>query len=116
MGPEAQWRQALQQGRFMIQRSRASGACFFPPRGAEPGTGDTDWEWVEASGAGVVYSATVVHPRPPQAPYNVVLVDLVEGPRMMSRVEGGGPVHIGMRVHARIDMSGSEPVVLFDPA
>ena len=41
-----------------------------------------------ASGAGTVYSVTVVHPRPPDEPYNVVLVDLAEGPRMMSRVVG----------------------------
>jgi uncharacterized protein len=116
MGPEAQWRQALQEGRFMLQRARASGACFFPPRGAEPGTGDTDWEWVEASGEGAIYSVTVIHPRPPQAPYNVVLVDLAEGPRMMSRVAGDAPVRIGMSVRARIDSSGREPVILFDPA
>lgn len=100
----------------MIQRARASGACFFPPRTAEPGTGDIDWEWIEASGAGVVYAATVVHPRPPREPYNVVLVDLAEGPRMMSRVEGGVPVSIGMKVQARIDRDGTEPVIIFDPA
>ena len=116
MGPEAQWRQALQEGRLVIQRARASGACFFPPRGAEPGTGDMNWEWVEASGEGAVYSVTVVHPRPPQAPYNVVLIDLVEGPRMMSRVQGSQPVRIGMKVRARIDSSGGEPIVVFDPA
>lgn len=116
MGPEAQWRQALREGRFLIQRARASGACFFPPRGSEPGTGDTDWEWIEASGEGTVYSVTVVHPRPPQAPYNVVLVDLAEGPRMMSRVEGDAPVGIGMKVRARVDPSGDEPIILFDPA
>ena len=116
MGPEAQWRDALKQGRFLIQRARASGACFFPPRSAEPLSGDRDWEWIEASGAGTVHSVTVVHPRPPQAPYNVVLVDLAEGPRMMSRVEGGGPVRIGMSVQARIDSGGTEPIILFDPA
>lgn len=116
MGPEAQWRQALQQGRFVIQRARASGAFFFPPRGAEPGTGDTDWEWVQASGEGVVYSVTVIHPRPPQAPYNVVLVDLAEGPRLMSRVESTASVRIGMKVRMRIELDGREPIILCDPA
>jgi uncharacterized OB-fold protein len=116
MGPEAQWRQALGEGRFMLQRARGSGACFFPPRTAEPGTGDTDWEWIEASGEGAVYSVTIVHPRPPEAPYNVVLVDLAEGPRMMGRVTGDDAVGIGMAVRARIDTSAGEPIVLFDPA
>lgn len=116
MGPEAEWRAALGEGRFLLQRARASGACFFPPRMAEPGTGDTDWEWIEASGDGSVYAVTIVHPRPPAAPYNVVLVDLAEGVRMMSRVEGNAPVAIGMNVRARVDRSGGEPLILFDPA
>lgn len=115
MGPEAQWRDALKQGRFLIQRARSSGACFFPPRNAEPGSGDTDWEWIEASGEGVVYSITVVHPRPPQSPYNVVLVDLAEGPRMMSRVDGE-PVRIGMKVRARVESGSTQPIIVFDPA
>ena len=34
----------------MLQRSRESGTCFWFPRVAEPGTGCTDLEWVEASG------------------------------------------------------------------
>ena len=116
MGPEKEWRQALGEGRFLLQRARSSGRHFFPPRIAEPGTGDRDWEWIEASGAGVVYSATLVHPRPPETPYNVVLVDLAEGPRIMGRVEGMEAVPIGLAVRARIDRTSDEPLILFDPA
>ena len=116
MGPEEEWRQALGEGRFLLQRANMSGACFFPPRTAEPGTGDKAWQWIEASGEGTVYSATLVHPRPPEAPYNVVLVDLAEGPRIMSRVEGLEAVPIGLAVRARIDRGGAEPILLFDPA
>ena len=116
MGPEAEWRQALSEGRFMLQRASGSGAFFFPPRTAEPGTGDLDWDWVEASGQATIYSVTLVHPRPPQRPYNVVLVDLAEGPRMLTRVESAEPVRIGMSVRARIDNSVDEPIILFEPA
>ncbi|MEO7635868.1 MAG: OB-fold domain-containing protein [Sphingomicrobium sp.] len=116
MGPEQIWRQALADGEFRLQRARASGRYFFPPRVAEPGTGDRDWEWVRASGNGTVYSMTIVHPRPPAAPYNVVLVDLAEGPRVMSRVVGADRVHIGMAVRARIDRAGDEALLLFEPA
>lgn len=116
MGPEEQWRRALGEGRLMLQRSRVSGACFFPPRTAEPGTGDSDWEWVEASGDGTVYSVTTVRPPPPQAPYNVVLVDLAEGVRVMSRVEGLDEVPIGLAVKSRIDRGGDAPILLFDRA
>lgn len=116
MGPEQEWREALGEGRFLLQRGRTSGRHFFPPRVAEPGSGTRDWDWVEASGDGTVYSATLVHPRPPEAPYNVVLVDLVEGPRVMGRVTGLEAVPIGIAVRARIDVSGDEPLILFDPA
>lgn len=115
--PETVWRAALGEGRVLLQRARASGGHFFPPRLAEPRTGDEDWEWVEASGYGTVYSVTVVNQKPPAEPYNVALVDLDEGPRLMSRVEGIAPaaVTIGLRVRARIDLAGDAPILLFDP-
>lgn len=102
----------------MIQRSRSSGAHIFYPRVAEPRTGARDLEWVEASGAGTVYATTVVRRRPPEKDYNVALVDLAEGPRMMSRVEGVEPaaVAIGMKVRARIVEDEGRPVVVFVPA
>ncbi|HMJ35969.1 MAG TPA: OB-fold domain-containing protein [Baekduia sp.] len=55
--------------------------------------------WRVSAGRGTVYSATVVRPRD-GAPYGVVLVDLDEGFRMMSRVVGLAPedVTIGLRV------------------
>src|SRR3546814_8186060 len=36
----------------MLQRARGSGAYIFYPRVAEPRTGATDLDWVEASGRG----------------------------------------------------------------
>jgi len=116
--PEQEYFAHLAQGRFMLQRSRASGRCFFYPRVAAPVTGDRDLEWVPASGRGTVYATTIVRPKPPQAPYNVVLVDLEEGVRVMSRVEGIAPeaVAIGMPVQARIGTQDGKPILLFDPA
>jgi len=116
--PDAEFRAFLAQGRFMIQRSKGSGAHVFYPRAVAPGTGARDLEWVQASGRGVVYSTTVVRKKPPEPSYNVVLVDLAEGPRMMSRVEGVDPaaVTIGMAVQARIVDQDGEPVVVFDVA
>lgn len=114
--PELEYLEHLAQGRFMLQRSRASGT-FFYPRVAAPVTGARDLEWVPASGLGTVHAVTVMRPRPPQAPYNVVLVDLDEGPRLMSRVEGMAPeaVRIGLRVRARVARQDGRPLVVFDP-
>lgn len=116
--PEADFKAFLQDGRFMIPRAKASGKCFWPPRIAEPVTGDRDLEWVPASGEGVVYATSVMRPRPPAAAYNLALVDLAEGPRIMTRVEGVAPeaVAIGMKVRARIASTEDGLTVVFDPA
>lgn len=116
--PNADYQQFLSQGKFMIQRGRSSGRYHFYPRVIEPGSGADDLEWVEACGLGTVYSTTVVRTRPPAEPHNVVLVELDEGPRMMSRVEGIEPadVTIGMRVRARITSDDELHFIVFNPA
>jgi uncharacterized OB-fold protein len=115
--PEQEFLAHLAAGRFMLQRSASTGGYVFYPRVIEPGTGATDLEWVEASGRGVVYACTVVRQRPPAADYNVVLVDLAEGPRLLSRVDGlpSDEVRIGLRVRARIVQEADGPVLVFVP-
>jgi len=105
-------------GRFMLQRSRASGAFVFYPRIAQPGTGAQDLEWVPACGEGRIHAATLVRRRNPAESYNVVLVDLAEGPRLMSRVDGiaADAVTIGMPVKARIIEEEGQPLLVFVPA
>ncbi len=110
---------ALAEGRFMIQHCTACGRGVFYPRACCPHCGTTALEWHAASGDGVVYATSVVRRRPEQGPpYNVALIDLAEGPRMMSRVESIAPedVRIGMAVRAAVDRSGETPVVVFHPA
>jgi len=116
--PEEDFFRFLGEGRFMLQRSRESGRFIFYPRVAEPLTGSTDLEWVEASGRGTVYSTTVVRQKPPTPNYNVALIDLEEGPRLMSRVDGVAPetVRIGMSVKAKIIRENERPLLVFEPA
>jgi uncharacterized protein len=115
--PEAEWRAFLAEGRFMIQQSRSSGTFIFHPRIAAPGSGAEDLEWVEAAGTGTVHAATTIQRRDPAENYNVVLIDLDEGPRLMSRVVDIAPdaVTIGLRVRARIDHQGDQPLLVFVP-
>jgi hypothetical protein len=118
-GPEATFRAHLAEGRFMIQRSASTGKYVFFPRVMMPGTGEADLEWIEASGVGTVYATTVTRRRPEHGgDYNVALIDLAEGPRMMSRVVGidPGEVTIGMKVKAKVDDLNGAPAVLFEPA
>ena len=70
---------------------------------------------MEPKGTGTVYSTTTVRRKPEVGgDYDVSLIDLDEGVRMMSRVEGLAPteVKIGMRVRAKvIDNKGAGLVV-----
>ena len=117
-GPHAEYRQFLTEGRFMMQRCRTSGRWVFYPRVAEPASGSADLEWQPVSGRGCVYAVTIVRPRPPEEPYCLALIDLEEGPRMMSRVEGmdSEAVRIGMSVRALIATREGEPFVIFKPS
>jgi uncharacterized OB-fold protein len=117
VGIDAQFQRHLDEGRFMLQRSRKSGRAFFYPRVAEPGTGATDLEWFAPSGRGVVYSTTVVRTKPPAESYNVALVDLEEGPRLTTRVVGipPGDVRIGLKVQARIEEVDGKALLVFAP-
>jgi len=78
-----------------------------------------DLEWVGVSGKGTVYATTVIRRRPEQGPpYNLCLIELDEGFRMPSRVEGVEPeaVKVGMAVTARITQQDGADIVVFDPS
>jgi len=104
-GPEFQYQERLSQGRFEIQKCAGCGKHVFYPRVLCPHCGADRLAWVAPSGRGVVYSTTVVRRKPADGgDYNVALVDLEEGVRMMSRVAEIAPetVRIGMKVKARV--------------
>lgn len=110
-GPEAEYKAYLAQGSFKLQRSRRTGQHVFYPRIAMPHSGDTDLEWIEASGEGTLYAITVNRSKAGQ--HNVALIDLDEGPRMMSRIEGVEHAPIGSRVRAKIIQEQGEALVVF---
>lgn len=113
IGPEAQFKKFLDEGRFMIQRSKSTGRYVFYPRIAIPGTGEADLEWVEASGRGAVYSITVNRKR--EGSYNVALVDLDEGVCMMSHIADVETLPIGSPVIASVEEFNGAPAVVFRP-
>lgn len=119
-GPEEAYQQYLARGEFRIQRCDNCTKHIFYPRLLCPDCGSSRLSWTTPSGAGTVYSTTVMRRRPESGgDYNVALVELNEGPRLMSRVEGVPPknVKIGMAVRARIAGGGEDGfIVVFDPA
>jgi uncharacterized OB-fold protein len=118
-GPDAVFHDNLKQDKFRIQHCNACDRNFFYPRALCVHCGSADWQWIDASGKGTVYSTSVVRMRPEDgADYNIALVDLAEGPRMMSRVTDIPPaeVKIGMEVEAYIGELDKQTLVLFRPA
>ncbi len=118
------WWKACREGRFVLQRCGACGKRQFPPRVLCSHCGSRDVAFAEDSGAGTVYSFTVVHrpPEPafmPDVPYVVAIIQLDAGPRMMSNVVGIAPgqVRIGMRVAPVFERATDEiTLVKFRPA
>ena len=118
-GPQKQYADSLAAGSFRIQRCDACSRHVFYPRIQCPHCGAARLSWIEPSGLGTVYSATVFRRKPDDGgDQQIALVDLDEGVRMMSRVESIDPaaVRIGMRVKARIARQDGAPLVVFDPA
>jgi uncharacterized protein len=108
----------LEKGELAYQFSPSLGAAVFYPRVIAPKTGKADLQWRISKGLGTVHATTVVHPQAGE-PYNVCLVDVDEGFRMMSRVEDVAPtaVHIGMRVKFRVHPAQGDdaPYPVFTP-
>jgi len=115
--PTSTYFQHLNEGKFMIQRSSGTGEWVFYPRVIAPRTGATDLEWVEPSGLGTVYAATVKRMKPPAENVSIVIVELDEGPRLMTHIVSisAEDVFIGMRVRAKIADGPDGKIVVFEP-
>lgn len=116
---EEYWRAASE--RRLIARHDAAGRPYHYPRHRVPGTLEAATGWTELSGLGTVYSFTIVHQAASRAfrervPYVVALVDLDEGPRVLTNIETDpAGVRIGQRV--RVAWREEHDVVLpvFEP-
>lgn len=118
--PMHAYQRQLNAGVLAYQYSPSAQRAVFYPRLVCPFSGSDRLEWRESAGRGTVYAVTCLYPKDEPA-YNVVLVDLDEGFRMMSRVltpEGvsGDSVKIGDRVRVRIvHKEGADSVPFFEP-
>ncbi len=92
--PETQpfW-DGCREGRFLVRHCNACGRDYFYPRPFCPTCWSDDVEWKEASGRGTLYTYSIVHVNdlPPfneRVPYVAAIVELDEGPRVMTNIEG----------------------------
>ena len=111
------WRAAARH-ELVVQRCRRCRAHQFFARPLCLGCQATDLEWVSATGLGTIYSMTTVRrqvsPDFP-VPYVNALVDLDEGPRLLTTIVGGACA-IGDRVRVVWkDSPNAPPLPLFEP-
>jgi len=94
---------AARRHELVVQRCTDCGARRFPARDICSRCLSRAAEWVPVSGRGTVFTLAIMHQRVHpglEPPYAVVVVELAEGPRLLSNVVGVGPhdVRIGMPV------------------
>jgi uncharacterized OB-fold protein len=113
----------LRRGELHVARCARCGIPAFPPPvicgscGAVVAT-----EWFVASGHGTIWSFAVFHRTylaAHPAPYTVAVVELAEGPKLISNIVGAEPgtVRVGLPVRAEFEtgLDGAPPRVLFRP-
>jgi hypothetical protein len=106
------WR-GCAEGDLRMQRCQQCGELNWFPRGICVNCSAVELEWVHLSGRGTVYSYSVVA-RPPNASfppqYVLALVDLEEGPRMMTHLVNAPPedLRIGVAVSVCFDRRTEE--------
>ncbi|MDY0065792.1 MAG: bifunctional MaoC family dehydratase N-terminal/OB-fold nucleic acid binding domain-containing protein [Steroidobacteraceae bacterium] len=104
----AWWWEAIDQGKLLIQRCKSCGVLRHPPRPMCGQCQSLEWDSIESSLEGEVYSYTEIsYPRFPGYPYPLVcgLIQLKEGTRLVANVVGCDPsaVHVGMKVKGKVE-------------
>ena len=115
---------ALEEGRHIFQRCFACDNAWLPARRECPRCLNDAWVWENASGAArliswVVYH-TAFHPSfKDRLPYTVAIVELVEGPRLISNIIGiddPETLEIDQALELTIEREGGIAIPRFRPS
>ena len=87
--------EGARRGELLLQHCLRCAACWHPPMPRCPSCHADAYEWRPSAGRGTVYSCTDVHHSVHAAtndwiPYRICLVDLDEGPRIISNTRQAG--------------------------
>jgi uncharacterized protein len=115
---------SLAHGALTFQRCNSCGHAWLPPRSDCPGCLSADCVWEKAAGGAKLISWVVYHVafHPAFAnrlPYNVAVVELDEGPRLISNVVGvkdACALKIDQRLQLVIEDEGGTAVARFSTA
>jgi uncharacterized protein len=115
------WFEGAREHRLLIQRCASCGTLRHPPLPACGVCGSFEWDAVESTGRGTLYSFVVVHyPQVPafDYPLPIGLVELEEGTRLVANLQGVEPsdVKIGMTLRAEfVDCDDELSLPVFVP-
>jgi uncharacterized OB-fold protein len=115
---------AAREGKLLVKRCAACGKSHFYPRPFCPHCWSVDVAWQQASGRGRLYTYSIVHQNdlPPfnqRVPYVAAIVDLDEGPRVMTNLVdvAHDAIAIGMAVEVAFQkISDDVTIPVFRPA
>lgn len=116
------WFEAAKEHRLVVQRCSGCGTLRHPPGPCCPECQSFEWDTVEASGRGTLYSYVVAHhPRHPAFDYPLLIavVDLEEGTRLITNLTGVTPETVTIGMALEVDWHDADPELslpLFRPA
>jgi len=122
--PETQhfW-DGCKEGELRLQRCSACAKTYFPPRPFCPSCASRSVEVYKASGKAILYSFVINHrPRPDMGkePHSIAVVELAEGPRMMTNIVGcpqtPEALQLDMPLEVVFQAFGEISLPLFQPA
>lgn len=111
----------LAEGHLLLQHCGSCDTVQHHPRAVCHRCWSSDLTWVESTGLGIIWTWTVVHRAGNPAwqsavPYAVVIVELDEGPRIVTTYEGDlADPWIGERVRLKPRSSGSYTLTVAYP-
>lgn len=116
--------EGLRQHRLMTPRCESCGRHWFPPSRLCPHCGSDRSAWADVSGRGKVYSFVIYHRvyHPgfaDETPYVVAVIELDEGPRMISNVTGVAPDAVVCNMTVQVsfeDITETATIPKFRPA
>ncbi len=120
----APWWDAVAEHRLLVKRCASCTKAHFYPRPFCPHCWSTDVQWEDASGRATLYTYSIVRvndlpPFPERVPYVAAVVDLAEGPRMMTNVVDCDfdALQIGMHLTVQFrDVGEGVTIPVFAPA
>jgi uncharacterized OB-fold protein len=114
--------EAAEREQLVVQRCKSCAAIQLYPRRRCVTCGAGDLEYVSVTGRGKVYTFSTIYHNPPSefiedVPYTLAIVELDEGPRLLTRIVDCEPegIRCDMAVQCRFNRHDGRPLPVFRP-